>query len=42
MTTLAALTVIHGPVVPDEMWWAVVAGTAIDGSVISYQRYRRR
>ena len=42
MTTLGTVTAVHGPVVPDHMWWAVVAGTAVDGSVFSYQRFRRR
>jgi hypothetical protein len=41
MTALGAVTVLCGPVVPERMWWAVVAGTAIDRSVFSYQRFRR-
>ncbi|MEU9372006.1 hypothetical protein AB0D71_46895 [Streptomyces avermitilis] len=42
MTTLAAVSVVCGPVVPDNVWWGVVAGAIADGSVFSYQRLRRR
>ncbi|MFE5729957.1 hypothetical protein ACFQ7A_03445 [Streptomyces sp. NPDC056528] len=41
-TALVIVTALHGPVVPDHVWWAVVAGTAVDRSVFSYQRFRRR
>ncbi|MEW2252321.1 hypothetical protein ACFW6K_22315 [Streptomyces sp. NPDC058733] len=41
-TALAAVTAACGPVVPDNVWWGVLAGAAADGSVFSYQRFRRR
>lgn len=42
MTVLAVVTVVSGPVVPQEVWWGVVAGAVVDGSLVSYQRFRRR
>ena len=42
MTLLAVTTAVCGPVVPENVWWGVVAGALADGSVISYQRFRHR
>lgn len=42
MTFLAAVSAAYGPVVPENVWWAVVAGTVADQSMFSYQRFRRR
>ncbi|MFD7705244.1 hypothetical protein [Streptomyces caelestis] len=42
MTTLSAVTAVHGPVVPEKVWWGLLLGTLTDGSVVSYQRFRRR
>ncbi|MFJ9591047.1 hypothetical protein [Streptomyces acidicola] len=39
---LAVISVVCGPVVPEEAWWGTVAGAVVDGSVVSYQRFRRR
>ncbi|WP_405988042.1 hypothetical protein [Streptomyces sp. NBC_00986] len=41
-TLLTGVTAAFGPVVPDKVWWGVVAAVIADGSVISYQRFRRR
>ncbi|MEV0636399.1 hypothetical protein AB0I77_15800 [Streptomyces sp. NPDC050619] len=41
-TALAVVSVACGPVVPQEVWWGVVAGAVVDGSLVSYQRFRRR
>ncbi|MFF4509262.1 hypothetical protein [Streptomyces sp. NPDC001401] len=42
MSSLAAVSAACGPVVPEKVWWGVVAGAITDGSVFSYQRFRRR
>ncbi|MEU7086873.1 hypothetical protein [Streptomyces achromogenes] len=41
-TALAALSLFWGPVVPDKVWYGVAAGAIVDGSLFSYQRFRRR
>ncbi|MGW0710530.1 hypothetical protein ACWD4G_32010 [Streptomyces sp. NPDC002643] len=42
MTLLATVSAVYGPVVPEQVWWALVAGAVTDRSVFSYQRFRRR
>ncbi|MGW3683013.1 hypothetical protein [Streptomyces prasinus] len=42
MTTLSVMTAVHGPVVPEKVWWGLLLGALTDGSVVSYQRFRHR
>ncbi|MEU6405486.1 hypothetical protein [Streptomyces sp. NPDC046985] len=39
---LLAITALCGPVIPEKLWWGVIAGTFAERSLVRFQRVRRR